>query len=257
MAVTGANGSNAVSALLPPPAGSPQSPGLRAAPESRVSVLVRIFPIAVFAVFAISAMGCTPTTSSKTTPSFAVAMERERVRIDPGPRHYVTNTVGLAALEGFDRVAFLDTDLHEAQQTRAAVDVELERNYHRTGHRRWFFYAFDRLYLDFVVARYQPAGANAKSGGARYVAEHRMRVVRTTDAERALGVADTVRQYELGDRGVRPGMGRPQVEAKLGHPQREIAFAPGAFDMLYPSLCVRFSEDRVAHVWQRPRCAMR
>lgn len=173
---------------------------------------------------------------------------------DPGPRHLVPNGLPNVTLEDFDKVAFVDADLHEAVQTRRAIDVELERTQKLPEHRRWFFYAFDRNHLDFVVARYFPTG---KKGG-RYVAEHRLRVRRTGDAEHALLVADTVRQQELGDRGVKVGMARRQVEAKLGRASREQALgSAGAFDMLYPSLCVRFVDNRVAHVWQRARCSQR
>jgi hypothetical protein len=104
----------------------------------------------------------------------------------------VPNRLEQIAFEGFDVVASLDVDLHTAVETREAIDIDLRETLHDAGHRRWFFHAFDRLYLDFVVARYEPR----LGSGGKYVAEHRLRVKRSADAEKLLGVAECVRAVE-------------------------------------------------------------
>jgi hypothetical protein len=111
---------------------------------------------------------------------------------DWGERQVVQNRSPIVAFEDFDVVAFLDVDLHTALQTREAIDVDLQRSWHAPGHRRWFFHAFDRVHLDFIVAKFDPAAGRH----GKYVAERRLRVARTSDAERMLGVADCVNQAE-------------------------------------------------------------
>lgn len=167
-------------------------------------------------------------------------------------RHVVPKNLVQVALEDFDVVSFLDVDLHTAVQTREAVESEFSTAYGRKGHPRWFFHAFDESNLDFVVARYEPRDATT----SRYVAQRRLRVKRSREAERALGVTDVVRQYEIGTRGVKAGMSRREVTGALGRPQSWIPRADkGSFDLLYPSFCVRFTNDRVAHVWRRDVCS--
>jgi hypothetical protein len=166
-------------------------------------------------------------------------------------RHVVPVTLSHVALEDFDVVSFLDVDLHTAVQTREAVESEFNTAYGRTGHPRWFFHAFDKSNLDFVVARYQPRDTTS-----RYVAQRRLRVKRSREAERALGVTDVVREYEIGTRGVKAGMSRRDVTVTAGRPQSWIPRADrGSFDLLYPTFCVRFTNDRVAHVWRRDMCS--
>ncbi len=170
----------------------------------------------------------------------------------PSVHLVVPTSAGQAALEDFDVVSFLDVDLHTAVQTREAVESEFGRAYGRTGHPRWFFHAFDSKSLDFVVARYEPKGASRP----RYVAERRLRVKRSRAAERALGVSEVVRDYEIGTRGVKAGMSRREVTSTVGRPQSWIPREKvGSFDLLYPSFCVRFTNDRVATVWRRDECS--
>lgn len=121
-------------------------------------------------------------------------------------RHIVPNSLGPVVLEDFDVVSFLDVDLHTAVQTRAAVEIEFKKSYGRAGHPRWFFYAFDGRNLDFVVARF----TLKDSVHPRYVAERRLRVKRSREAERALGVMDVVRPYEVRTRGM--GVEGPAVK---------------------------------------------
>jgi hypothetical protein len=186
------------------------------------------------AVMAVPCAGCAPAHSSG--------------RVD---RHVVPTSLSHAALEGFDIVSFLDVDLHTAVQTREAVESEFKRGYGHAGHPRWFFHAFDGSNLDFVVARYEPKGAIRP----RYVAERRLRVKRSRAAERALGVMEVVREYEIGTRGVKAGMSRREVTIVAGRPQSWIPREKtGSFDLLYPAFCVRFTNDRVAHVWRRDEC---
>jgi len=166
-------------------------------------------------------------------------------------RHVVPSSLSQVTLEDFDVVSFLDVDLHTAVQTREAVESEFESAYGQAGHPRWFFHAFDGKNLDFVVARFEPKGPRHP----RYVAERRLRVKRSREAERALGVADVVREYEVGTRGVKAGMTRREVMAVAGRPQSWIPRdAAGKFDLLYPAFCVRFTNHRVAHVWRRDAC---
>jgi hypothetical protein len=166
-------------------------------------------------------------------------------------RHVVPNGLVHVALEDFDVVSFVDVDLHTAVQTREAVESEFNAAYGRTGHPRWFFHAFDRSNLDFVVARFEPKSA----ANPRYVAQRRLRVKRSSEAERALGVTDVVREYEIGTRGVKAGMSRREVTAVAGRAHSWIPREEkGSFDLLYPAFCVRFTNDRVAHVWRRDMC---
>jgi len=104
----------------------------------------------------------------------------------------VQNRSPLVAFEDFDVVPFLDVDLHTAMQTRDAIDVDLQRSFRAAGHRRWFFHAFDRVHLDFIVAKFDPTAGR----GGKYVAERRLRVARTPDAEEMLGIAGCVNQAE-------------------------------------------------------------
>lgn len=166
-------------------------------------------------------------------------------------RRVVPTSLVDVAFEGFEEVAAMDVDLHTAVQTREAVESEFEVAYGKMGHRRWFFHAFDVATLEFVVARYEPT--NAKP--ARYVAEHRLRVKRSSEAERALGVMDVVFSYERSARSVKVGMSRVEVTAIVGPPETERPSGrSGAFDMRYPAFCVRFVEHKVAHVERRERC---
>ena len=168
-------------------------------------------------------------------------------------RHVVPQSFVDVTVENFDNVgAAVDVDLHTAIQTREAVESEFKLAYGRTGHPRWFFHAFDVANLDFVVARYEPNGRTR----TRYVAERVIRVKRSQDAERALGVTDVVFSYERTARVVKPGMSRRDVMKLVGPPEleRPVAGRPGAFELRYPSFCVRFAGGKVAHVDRREQC---
>jgi hypothetical protein len=186
-------------------------------------------------VAAIGCVGCAPATKT-------AAIDRHVV-----PRSFVD-----VSLENFDKVSYVDVDLHTAIQTREAVESEFKLAYGRTGHPRWFFHAFDVTNLDFVVARYEPTDKTR----TRYVAERRLRVKRSQDAERALGVTDVVFSYERTARAVKVGMSRRDVTKLVGPPEMErpVVGRPGAFDLRYPSFCVRFVGGKVAHVDRREQC---
>jgi hypothetical protein len=169
----------------------------------------------------------------------------------PIDRHVVPKSLVGVSFENFDRALMVDVDLHTAVQTREAVESEFKTAYGKTGHPRWFFHAFDVTSLDFVVARYEPAPGRR----ARYVAERRLRVKRTRDAERALGVMDVVIDYDTWVRKVKPGMNRRDVVKIAGRPEMERQLShPGAYELRYPAFCVRFLENKVAHVWRRDQC---
>lgn len=168
------------------------------------------------------------------------------------PRHFVPSTISPVALLDFDLVSFVDVDLHTAVQTREAVESEFTKAYGMAGHPRWFFRSFDKENLDFVVARFEPTDAHA----SRYVAQRRLRVKRTPEAERALGVSDVVREYEVaGVRGVKAGMTRREATKLLGRPERESPMtSPRTSEVRYPNACVVLVDDKVAHVWRRDIC---
>lgn len=169
------------------------------------------------------------------------------------PRHFVPSTIAPVALLDFDLVSFVDVDLHTAVQTREAVESEFGKHYGLPGHPRWFFHSFDQHNLDFVVARYEPTDARA----SRYVAQRRLRVKRTPEAERALGVSDVVREYEVGGaRGVKAGMTRREATRRLGRAESERPLtSPSATEVRYSAACVVYVDDKVARVWPRDVCA--
>jgi hypothetical protein len=170
----------------------------------------------------------------------------------PPPRHFLPNVLDQVTLEDFDVVSFLDVDLHTAVQTREAVESEFKSAYGQIGHPRWFFYSFDTDSLDFIVAHFEP-NACAR---ARYVAQRRLRVKRTKEAELALGVTFVVSEYEVGTRGLKAGMTRREVLAIAGRAQTEYAAGtPGTFDLRYAAYCVRFVGGKVAHVARPETCA--
>jgi hypothetical protein len=168
-------------------------------------------------------------------------------------RHVVPNPLTQIALEDFDVVSFLDVDLHTAIQTREAVESEFNAAYGQAGHPRWFFHAFDKKNLDFIVARFDPKDPSSP----RYVAQRRLRVKRSREAELALGVTEVVREFEVGSHTVRAGMSRRDVSAALGRAaiEQPRGGAKGSYDLLYPALCVRFVDNRVANVMRRDQCA--
>jgi hypothetical protein len=170
----------------------------------------------------------------------------------PESRFFVPSTIAPVALIDFDIVSFVDVDLHTAIQTREAVESEFGKQYGFAGHPRWFFRAFDRENLDFVVARFEPTDAHA----SRYVAQRRLRVKRTPEAERALGVSDIVREYEVGGiRGVKAGMTRREASRLLGPAVTERTLtSPKTSEVRYSQACVVYVDDKVAHVWREDLC---
>ena len=167
-------------------------------------------------------------------------------------RHFVPSTLAPIALLDFDLVSFVECDLHTAVQTREAVESEFGKAYGYPGHPRWFFHAFDKQNLDFIVARYEALDAHA----ARYVAQRRLRVKRTPDAERALGVTDLLKEYEVGgSSGVKAGMTRKEATKRLGRVEEERSLpAPRTTEARYLTACVVFVDDKVARVWRREVC---
>lgn len=170
----------------------------------------------------------------------------------PSPRHFVPSTIAPVALLDFDIVSFVDVDLHTAVQTREAVESEFGKAYGFAGHPRWFFHSFDRENLDFVVARYEPTDSRA----SRYVAQRRLRVKRSPEAERALGVSQVIREYEVGGAaGVKAGMPRREATRRLGRPEAERPLtSPNTTEVRYNAACVVYVDDKVAHVWPRDIC---
>jgi hypothetical protein len=139
----------------------------------------------------------------------------------------------------------------EAIALREKIEAERARTYRDEGHVAWFFHAFDDDDLVFIVARWQPGEVI----GGTYEAIARYEVRRTARIERALGVADEIAEYERGVGRVHAGMSHAEVEAARGKPDAVIQLGPfGAFDYIYPDLCVRFLEGRAAHLWAPDRC---
>ncbi len=171
-------------------------------------------------------------------------------RVVGPPPHVIANRLVDVTLADFDMVSFVDVDLHTALDTRDAVEIEFQSASGRAGHPRWFFYAFDGTNLDFVVATYEPSDRTP-----RYVALRRLRVKRSPDAERELGVAEVVREYEIGVGGVRAGMSSRQVMSVAGRAEVSVLRTESTFDLLYPTFCVRIAQGRVEHVWRRDLCS--
>lgn len=170
------------------------------------------------------------------------------------PRHFVPSIIAPVALLDFDLVSFVDVDLHTAVQTREAVESEFGKQYGLAGHPRWFFHSFNSENLDFVVARYEPTATDKHS--SRYVAQRRLRVKRSPEAERALGVSEIVREYEVGGaRGVKAGMTRREATRRLGRAESERSLtSPNTTEVRYGAACVVYVDEKVAHVWQRDVC---
>jgi hypothetical protein len=188
-----------------------------------------VLVMALKVALGVSVLGCT--------------MASSRTPLD---RHVLPKGLSQVALEDFDLVSFLDVDLHTAVQTREAVESEFVVAYGRTGHPRWFFHAFDDKNLEFVVARLAPGDPSKP----RYVAERRLRIRRSRDAERALGVTNVVLDYENSPRGIKPGMSRREVTKAAGRPRATLARGPKSFDLVYASSCVRIVDERVQYLWR-------
>lgn len=168
----------------------------------------------------------------------------------PDGRHIVPQGLVHVSFRGIDAVAAEVLSLHEALDLRAAVLTALETTRRDPGHRAWFFHAFDRSTLVFFVARWQPL-----TQGGIYTAERRIVVRRDARTESALEVAGVIAEYEQGAGNLRAGMTREEVERRRGPPPQVQELGPvGSFDYLYPDLCARFLNNRVAHLWPRTAC---
>jgi predicted esterase len=164
---------------------------------------------------------------------------------DEAGRHVIPQGLVHVKFTGTETAPLADTSADEAARIRERAEIAYRETYRDSGHRRWFFDAFDTRFLFFFIARWTP---DARLGGT-YAAERRYRVPRTPGAERALGVSDAIRQYEVGDQGVKAGMSVTEVEAVLGKPAQRRELGPvGSFDYSYPAACVRFLGFKVAHV---------
>jgi hypothetical protein len=168
----------------------------------------------------------------------------------PNGRHVVPHGLVHVSFRGIDAVAAEVLPLHEAVTLRAAVLTAYETTHRDPDHRAWFFHAFDRSTLVFFVARWQPL-----AHGGIYTAERRIVVRRDARTESALEVADIIAQYEHGSGNLRAGMTPEEVERRRGKPPQVQQLGPvGSFDYLYPDLCARFLDNRVAHLWPRTSC---
>ncbi|MBL9104602.1 MAG: hypothetical protein JNL82_26895 [Myxococcales bacterium] len=164
-------------------------------------------------------------------------------------RHVVPLGLVHASFRGLDTAPGERLSLSEALTVRAAArDHEAEHS-----HLLWFFHAFDRRTLVFIVARWQPLQPDGH--GRLYTAERRIEVRRDRRSVRALDVASTIAEYERGRGDLRAGMTPAAVERRRGPPDQVHQLGPfGSFDYVYPDLCARFLAGRVAHLWPRDSC---
>lgn len=151
---------------------------------------------------------------------------------------------------GLDEAPLEHISGREAIALHAKVKSEAARTAREDGHVAWFFHAFDSEELIFFVARYE----QGPTTGTYHVLT-RYEVRRTARVERALGVADEIAEYERGVGPVHAGMSMQEVEAARGKPDKVVPLGPwGAYDYVYPDVCVRILEGRAAHVWPAERC---
>lgn len=165
--------------------------------------------------------------------------------------HVVPKGLVHVVFTGVDEAPLEELSSKQAIALHDKVRAEHQRTAAQEGHVAWFFHAFDADQLIFFVARWDPGDV---IGGTYHVLT-RYEVRRTRRVERALGVADEIAEYERGIGPVHAGMSLQEVEAQRGRPETVIQLGPyGAFDYVYPDVCVRFLEARAAHVWPPERC---
>jgi hypothetical protein len=165
--------------------------------------------------------------------------------------HVVPKGLVHVVFTGVDAAPLEELSGREAIALHDKVTAEHARTAREEGHVAWFFHAFDADQLIFFVARWEPGDV---IGGTYHVLT-RYEVRRTRKSERALGVADEIAEYERGIGPVHAGMSLQEVEATRGRPELVYPLGPfGAFDYVYPDVCVRFLEGRAAHVWPPDRC---
>jgi hypothetical protein len=165
--------------------------------------------------------------------------------------HEVPKGLVHVVFTGVDEAPLEELSAREAIALHAKVKAERARTAQQEGHVAWFFHAFDADQLIFFVARWEPG----EPLGGTYHVLTRYEVRRTRKVEKALDVADEIAEYERGIGPVHAGMSQQEVEAQRGRPETVIELGPvGAFDYVYPDVCVRFLEGRAAHVWAPERC---
>lgn len=135
----------------------------------------------------------------------------------------------------------VDASLAEALEIRARTVLD------RGNDQRWIFRSFDADSLTFLRARIEPNPERGRRPWGALRVHRVYRIPRDARSEAALGVAETIRSYETGIRGVRCGMTLSETRALLGEPGETVELGPvGAFDLIYDDLTIRFLENRVA-----------
>ncbi|WP_434421567.1 hypothetical protein [Nannocystis pusilla] len=169
---------------------------------------------------------------------------------DGGRLHEIPKGLVHVVFTGIDTAPREDLSWREALRLQERAREELQRTARDEGHVAWFFHAFDEDDLIFILARWQPGQL-----GGTYEVTARYSVPRTRRGERMLGVADEIAEYERGVGKIHAGMSLAEVEAVRGKPDQLVELGPfGAFDIIYPDLCVRFLKGRAAHLWSPERC---
>ncbi len=160
--------------------------------------------------------------------------------------------------QGLVHVAFAGEDtaprerltLRDALAVRDAIELSYRTTYQDRDHRKWFFHAFDRRFLEFQVARWLP-----RELGSLYIVERRIFVRRDRRSVAALDVADRIAEYEQGAGDLRAGMTPEEVTRRRGPPEHVQQLGPfGSFDFVYADRCIRFLDGRAAHLWPRASC---
>ncbi len=192
-------------------------------------------------------------TASTTTRRIALALAV--LATGCGHRHGVFHEVpkGLVhvVFTGIAGSPLEELSRREAIDLRDLIAAERERTHLQEGHVAWFFHGFDDEHLYFVVAHWHPG----EVVGGTYHVVSRYEVTRSRRAERDLGVADEIAEYEKGVGTLRAGMSLQEVEALRGKPGAVVQLGPvGAFDYIYDDICVRFLEGRAAHLWPPAQC---
>lgn len=168
-----------------------------------------------------------------------------------GRLHEIPKGLVHVVFTGFADAPLESLSAREAVALQMKVREEFTRTARDEGHVAWFFHAFDDDDLIFILARWN----SGERIGGTYEVFARYDVPRSRRTERLLGVADEIAEYERGVGKVRAGMSLAEVEAVRGPPDELVQLGPvGAFDILYPDLCVRFLAGRAAHLWAPERC---
>lgn len=187
----------------------------------------------------------------RTSAALAFALAGCATAPDSGRMHEVPKGLVHVVFTGFESAPLESISGREALELQTRAREELQRTIRDEGHVAWFFHGFDDDDLVFILARWNPG----ERIGGTYEVFARYHVPRSRRLERRLGVADEIAEYERGIGPVHAGMSLQEVEAQRGRPETVIQLGPyGAFDYVYPDVCVRFLEARAAHVWPPERC---